>query len=415
MDTRATAIPGFVAKAAAAGCDQVFVGVESLNEANLVAAGKHHNRAGEFREMVEAWHRAHVAVQAGYIIGMPHDTPDSVRRDIAALRDTVRVDHASFFMFTPIPGSRDHRRMVAEKVPLDADLNNYDSFHETFRHPHFAPGEWRAAYREAWETFYTKERIVDTLLRTPADRYWNVFWHSLWTRYAMQLGTHPMVTGFVRRRERRARRPGFGVVSRPRFLWERAMDALFQARGVLRLFFEFQEIWLLTRKRKDPRWSTLAALRERWLEMKRRIAESQPAVRAEVAARELRTTLQSASEQLRQLLEAGRSTHRRLRRRLREKRREIESFLENFDWRMPSLPRLSQAERYVRENLLAGYEEVAIRYVAARRRLNTWRHDLLGRLRRGRLFTLGYLRMPGAVVAELFLGLRFGFSFLRNV
>jgi len=47
------------------------------------------------------------------------------------------VEQASFFMLTPLPGSKDHARMTGAGEHMDPDLNRYDSFHETTRHPNF--------------------------------------------------------------------------------------------------------------------------------------------------------------------------------------------------------------------------------------------------------------------------------------
>ena len=157
VDTCAHRIPGFAEKAARAGCYMVFVGMESVNPANLDAMGKTQNDAGDYPMMVNHWHDVKVLVHVGYIIGLPHDTTRSVQADVEALMNQVKVDEASFFMLTPLPGSRDHQEMVRDGVPMDADLNNFDSLHETFRHPRMAPGEWIAAFGKAWETFYSKE------------------------------------------------------------------------------------------------------------------------------------------------------------------------------------------------------------------------------------------------------------------
>lgn len=159
VDTQSWKIPQFVEKAAAAGCYQVFVGMESVNPENLTAVGKKQNRVDEYVEMVSCWRRNGILIHVGYIIGLPHDTLESVRRDIKLLRDKVLIDEASFAMLMPFPGSRDYLNLIRSCVPLDADFNNYDSLHETSRHPNFGPGEWTVAYNDAWSTFYEKKQF----------------------------------------------------------------------------------------------------------------------------------------------------------------------------------------------------------------------------------------------------------------
>ena len=48
-------------KATRAGCSNVFIGMESINPANLKDAGKRQNKVDEYRDLIEAWHRVKVS------------------------------------------------------------------------------------------------------------------------------------------------------------------------------------------------------------------------------------------------------------------------------------------------------------------------------------------------------------------
>jgi hypothetical protein len=109
VDTQAPRIPGFVEKAAHAGCVQVFIGTESVRDDNLKAGGKPQNRAADYREIIAKWHEVGVVCHVGFIIGFPNDTYRRVMQDVRTLREEIGVDQASFFMMTPIPGSDTER------------------------------------------------------------------------------------------------------------------------------------------------------------------------------------------------------------------------------------------------------------------------------------------------------------------
>src|SRR5690242_9944499 len=114
----------FLRLAADAGCYSAFVGFETFNPQNLLAATKVQNLSKEHRrrkddaganEALEAvkekyrrvcrnWHRYGVAVHCGYMIGFPFDGPESGRQSAEWLLD-VGVDLASFFVVTPLPGT----------------------------------------------------------------------------------------------------------------------------------------------------------------------------------------------------------------------------------------------------------------------------------------------------------------------
>jgi len=251
VDTAASRIPRFVDKAARAGCVQVFIGMESLRDDNLKAAGKRQNRVHTYRDSIARWHEAGILCHVGFIIGFPHDTYDRVAEDVRTLRDELLVDQASFFVLTPLPGSRDHREAVDAGVPMDDDFNNYDSFRVTTPHPLMSDDEWMRAYRDAWTSFYSFDHMRRALLRQNPHTYWGMLKCFLWYRASMVEGAHPMVTGFVRLKDRRSRRPGFPVESRLAFARRRARDLTRLVIGYGKLILEMQELWLATRIRRE--------------------------------------------------------------------------------------------------------------------------------------------------------------------
>lgn len=252
VDTQSHKIPDFISLAARAGCTQVFIGMESINPENLKAAGKTQNKVQDYKDLIAAWHEAKIATHVAYIFGFPFDTPESIQEDVRRLQNELGVEQASFFMLTPIPGSRDHVRMVQGGEPMNPDLNEYDSFHETIRHPNFAPGELAASYRNAWKSFYSFGYMRDVLARANPENYWNIFINFIWYKNSALIeGGHPMVHGFFRLKHRTDRRPGFAVESRWRHGVRRFREIRNLARSWLTLALEMEELWLQTRKRSD--------------------------------------------------------------------------------------------------------------------------------------------------------------------
>jgi len=249
VDTLSHRIKGFIGKAKRAGCTQVFIGMESLNPKNLEAAEKTQNDVDDMSNLINAYHDEGIRTHAAYIVGFPFDTPDSVRADIEQLK-ALNVPQASFFMLTPLPGSRDHAEMVKKGVPIDEDLNQYDSFHPTMPHPRMSQDEWRETYMRAWRSFYSFESMRDILNRTSAEVYWNVFKNFLWVKSAFSIERqHPMVSGFWRWKVRTDRRSGYTVEPFWRFARARALEIWGKSRQWMAQFRELQELWLQTRKR----------------------------------------------------------------------------------------------------------------------------------------------------------------------
>jgi radical SAM superfamily enzyme YgiQ (UPF0313 family) len=244
----------FVRLAAAAGCSSVFIGMESVNPENLKAEGKGQNKVDEYVDIILEWHEAGVYVHVGYIIGLPFDTKEQLPRDIQYLMEAIQPDIASFFMLTPLPGSHDHLEMKKRGEWMDPDFNKRDSFHATIQHPHMTAEEWTAAYENAWKAFYSKANMIRILSRWSHNPtvYWNLMINLIWYKNTSLIEReHPMVGGFFRLKDRRARRPGFPVDPWPVHVLKRTKDVFRLFGAWARFLKEMEEIWLQTRPKSE--------------------------------------------------------------------------------------------------------------------------------------------------------------------
>jgi len=215
VDTLCHKIPNFIEKCARAGVRRVFIGLENINPDSLVGAKKRQNKITEYRKMLLAWKSARVITYAGYILGFPNDTYDSIKRDIEIIKKELPVDLLEFFFLTPLPGSEDHQTLVRKGVAVDPDMNKYDLNHVCTAHPRMSPEEWERAYRMAWETYYTKEHVESVLRRLVAKRASasNAILLMTWFGGSLHIeGVHPLESGFFRKKFRTDRRPGFPIV-----------------------------------------------------------------------------------------------------------------------------------------------------------------------------------------------------------
>ena len=106
---------------------RAFIGMESINQSALAHSKKRQNRITEYRSMLLRWREAGVMTLAGYILGFPSDTPESIARDIEIIKRELPIDLMEFFVLTPLPGSEDHQRLKKEGVWMDPDMNKYDT------------------------------------------------------------------------------------------------------------------------------------------------------------------------------------------------------------------------------------------------------------------------------------------------
>ncbi len=210
VDTLCHKIPNFIEKASKAGVKRVFIGLENINPENLIAAKKRQNKITEYRIMLQKW-RAHGAITfAGYILGFPADTKESIVRDIEIIKRELPLDILEFFFLTPLPGSEDHKTLLAKGVWMDPDINKYDLNHRVSHHGKMSDQEWEDSYKAAWDTFYSPDHIR-TILRRAAQikngRPKQIFSTMMWFKLMIdQEGVHPLEGGAFRLKYRRDRR-----------------------------------------------------------------------------------------------------------------------------------------------------------------------------------------------------------------
>jgi hypothetical protein len=248
VDALCHKIPNFVEKAKRAGVTRVFIGLENINPDNLAAAKKRQNKITEYRKMLLAWKSQGIMTLAGYILGFPADTPESIRRDLAIIQKELPLDILEFFCLTPLPGSEDHQTLWRNSIAMDPDLNNYDAEHVCTAHPKMSKREWDAIYQEAWSLYYTPEHMVTLLRRAAATGVWMTSIVKLLVTFSTAVSiekVHPLQSGILRLKHPSERRPGLpresALLFYPRFLWETLVKAIKIARTI---------VWVLSVKRR---------------------------------------------------------------------------------------------------------------------------------------------------------------------
>ena len=255
VDTQCHRIPNFIAKARWAGVYRVFIGLENINPDNLLAAKKRQNNITEYRKMLQAWLNTGASTWAGYILGFPGDTRESILRDMEIIKKELPLDILELFVLTPLPGSEDHQKMWKEGTWMDPDLNKYDAHHRVVHHPRMADAEFEQTYRDAWAAYYTPEHIETVCRRhgaipgrNPAEP---AHFMTMFKIVFEAEGVHPLEGGIVRMKYRRDRRHGMKIEPVGLFHLRLAAQTFKKARIYTRLLWQ---AWRIARKvRLDPK------------------------------------------------------------------------------------------------------------------------------------------------------------------
>lgn len=105
--------PGLMRMMVEAGFDQVFVGIETPDEAGLAECNKRQNRHRDLIADVKRIQRAGLQVQGGFIVGFDNDQPGIFQRQIDFIQRSGIVT-AMVGMLQAVPGTRLHERLAQQ-------------------------------------------------------------------------------------------------------------------------------------------------------------------------------------------------------------------------------------------------------------------------------------------------------------
>lgn len=157
--------PSLIREMALAGCTGVFVGFESLQNANIVDAGKKSPATEDYARRVELLHRYGIQVNGSFVLGFDHDTVDVFETTVRWIEQN-RLECATFHILTPYPGTPLFRQMESEGRLLHQNWSHYDTAHVVFRPKQMTPEQLAAGYEWCYRRLFSHRSI---LRRRPRD------------------------------------------------------------------------------------------------------------------------------------------------------------------------------------------------------------------------------------------------------
>ncbi|HEY3997966.1 MAG TPA: radical SAM protein [Candidatus Xenobia bacterium] len=145
--------PGLMEKAAAAGLRSLFVGFETLSEANLRQIHKTQNLNRDYAAAIRRVHDAGVMVNGSFVFGMDDDDETVFDRTIEwAIRHGIET--STYHIMTPYPGTELHRRMEKAGRMRSRDWDLFDTRHVVYEPRGMSPDMLEAGYWRAYRDFY---------------------------------------------------------------------------------------------------------------------------------------------------------------------------------------------------------------------------------------------------------------------
>ncbi|MCC7359966.1 MAG: B12-binding domain-containing radical SAM protein [Anaerolineales bacterium] len=145
--------PKLLELAVAGGLRSLFVGFETVSQANLKEHHKYQNLNRDYTAAIRRLHDQGVMVNGSFVFGMDDDDEAVFDRTVD-WAVTHGIETATFHILTPYPDTELYKRMAAQGRLLHSRWDEYDTRHVVFRPARLAPAALEAGYWRAYRDFY---------------------------------------------------------------------------------------------------------------------------------------------------------------------------------------------------------------------------------------------------------------------
>jgi radical SAM superfamily enzyme YgiQ (UPF0313 family) len=147
-----------IEKAAKAGLRSLFVGFETLSEANLTQSNKKQNLGKDYGAAIRRLHDLGIMINGSFVFGLDEDDEDVFARTVDwAVKQGITT--STFHILTPYPGTRLFRQMEREGRILHRNWELYDTRHVVYESRSLSPEALKAGYDQAYRSFYSWPNI----------------------------------------------------------------------------------------------------------------------------------------------------------------------------------------------------------------------------------------------------------------
>src|SRR5208283_1082632 len=148
---------------AASGGKWIFIGMESLDPANLASVNKSFNKPADYARVLQALARRHVYAITSFIFGLDHDTPGVAERTVAQIRNWP-PGLPVFGQITPFPATPLYDRLAQEgRLTRPKHWLEFAPFQMAHTPLKISIPEVQAEVRQAWTDSYSPAANMQAL------------------------------------------------------------------------------------------------------------------------------------------------------------------------------------------------------------------------------------------------------------
>lgn len=145
-----------------AGCRNINLGIESVNQLPPDRRGEYENRLEKARRAVNYAASKGIFMGIFFMIGFPEDTEESIR-SLMDYSKTLKAGAAQFFINTPFPGTPQFKR-YSDRI-YTRDWSKFNGYHATMHLDHLTQQQLYALKEQATVSYFFRPSFVFRLVR----------------------------------------------------------------------------------------------------------------------------------------------------------------------------------------------------------------------------------------------------------
>jgi len=153
-----------IEEAADAGMRSVFVGFETLSEANLKSSNKKQNLNRSYRDAIMRLHDLGIMINGSFVFGLDDDGPDVFKRTVDWAVE-MGITTSTFHILTPYPGTKLFRDMERDGRILHRQWDQYDTRQVVYKTVGLTADELKTGYDWSYKSFYSWRNIAKASLQ----------------------------------------------------------------------------------------------------------------------------------------------------------------------------------------------------------------------------------------------------------
>jgi len=148
-----------IEKAAEAGLRSVFIGFETLNNANLSQSNKKQNIGKDYKEAIRRLHSLGIMINGSFVFGLDDDDRSVFTETVEwAVKNALTT--CTFHILTPYPGTRLFKWMEEKGRILHRNWDLYDTRHVVYKTAGLSAKDLQKGYDKAYQSFYSWSNIL---------------------------------------------------------------------------------------------------------------------------------------------------------------------------------------------------------------------------------------------------------------